>query len=196
MTPSAPYDVESMINKQLAKVSSFNDSFQNISLLMKYYEMEEKKYKKKYTKCKLINNIINSTNGLIIIGTTSTSVTLSITGVGIIVVPITAGVGCATGILVKIRSSYLKKKEQNYKLKYAIIQKTLDDFRQLFTTSLKDNHIDGKEYHRFVIIYENYRVASQSQIITNKGDTATPTTTLTSHMPSHMPSHKPYSFYN
>ena len=133
-----------------AKVSSFNNSIQNISLMMKYYELEEKKYKKKYTNYKLINNIINSTDGLIIIGTTSASVTLSITGVGLIVVPITAGVGCATGILVNICSSYLKKKEQNYKLKYANIQKTLDDFRQLFTTSLKDNHIDEKEYDRFV----------------------------------------------
>ena len=92
----------------------------------------------------------------------------------------------------------MKKNEQNYKLKYAIIQQTLDDFRQLFTTSLKDNHIDEKEYHRFVNMYGNYRVASQSQNITNKRaklraqlrDTATPTTTLTSHIPPH----KPYSF--
>ena len=34
MTPSAPYDVES-ITKQLAKVSSFNNSIQNISPMMK-----------------------------------------------------------------------------------------------------------------------------------------------------------------
>ena len=93
---------------------------------------------KKHTKCKLLNNIINSTDGLITIGTTSASVTLSITGVGIIIVPITAGVGCATGILVEICSSYWKKKEQNFNFKYAIIQKRLDDFRELFTTSLKD----------------------------------------------------------
>ena len=165
MTPSAPYDVESMINKrlqsELQKVNSFKNSIQNISLMMKYYELEENKYKKKYTKYKLINNIVNSTDGLIIIGTTSASVTLSITGVGIIVVPITAGVGCATGILVKICSSYLKKKEQNYKLKYNNIQKTLDDLRQLFTTSLKNIHIDEKENDRFVNMYENYCVASQ-----------------------------------
>ena len=79
---------------------------------------------------------------------------------GIIVVPTTAGVRCTTGILVKICSSYLKKKEQNYKLKYTIIQKTLDDFRQLYVTSLKENHIDEKEYHRFVTQFENYQVAS------------------------------------
>ena len=97
MTPSAPYDVESMINRrlqsELQKVSSFNNSIQNISLMMKFYELGETKYKKKYTKYKLVKNIINSTDGFIIIGTTSASVTLSITGVGIIVVSITAGVG-------------------------------------------------------------------------------------------------------
>ena len=43
--PSAPYlnsNVESMINKQLTKVSSFNKSIQNISLMLKYYEIEER----------------------------------------------------------------------------------------------------------------------------------------------------------
>ena len=112
--PSAPYlssdkDVESMINMQLAKVSSFNISSQNVMMMIKYYELEEEKYKKKYTKFKLINNLINSTEVLITIGTTSASVTLSITGVGIIFVPITEGVGCSTGILVKVCSSSLTK---------------------------------------------------------------------------------------
>ena len=76
-----------------------------------------------------------------------------------------------------------------------MIQKTLDDFRQLHVTSLKDNHIDEKEYHRFVNMYENYQVASQSQNITNKcvklraqlHDTTTPTATPTTP-------HKPYNF--
>ena len=133
--------------------------------------------KTKYCKYKLINNLINSKDGLIIIWTTSASVTLSIICVGIIVVPMAAGVGCATGILVKICSRYLKKTEQNYKLKYTIIQNTLDDFRQLFNTSSKDNHIDEKKYHWFVNMYENYRTASraisqsQNNKFTNKRDT-------------------------
>ena len=134
MTPSAPFDVESMINKQLAKVSSFNNSIRNIDLMTKYYELEENKYKKKYTKYKLINNLINSTDGLIIILTTSASVTLSITGVGISVVPITVGVNCATGLLVKICSSCLKKRSKSIKVSTLIFRRhliTLDNFKSL-----------------------------------------------------------------
>ena len=203
--PSTPNDVESMINKrwqsELQKVNIFNNSIQNISLLMKNYEMEEKKYKQKYTKYKLINNLINSLDGILVIGTTSASVTLSITGVGIIVVSVTAGVGCATGILIEICSSYLKKKEQNYKLKYAIIQKTLDDFRQLYITSLNDNHIDKKEYQRFVTQFENYRVASHeaSQVASHtkshtKSQVASrATANAASHTPPTIPL-KPHNF--
>ena len=185
-----------MINKhlqsELQKVNSFNNSIQNISLMMKYYEMEENKYKQKYNKYKLINNLINSLDGIIVIGTTSASISLSITGVGIIVVPIAAGVGCTTGILVKICSSYLKKKEQNYKLKYTIIQKTLDDFRQLYVASLKDNCIDEKEYHRFVTQFENYQATANatanaaSQEIHTKSRVAS---RELSHTASHTASH-------
>ena len=201
-SPPAPYDVESMINKhlqsELQKVNSFNNSIQNISLMMKYYEMEENKYKQKYNKYKLINNLINSLDGIIVIGTTSASISLSITGVGIIVVPIAAGVGCTTGILVKICSSYLKKKEQNYKLKYTIIQKTLDDFRQLYVTSLKDNCIDEKEYHRFVTQFENYQATANatanaaSQEIHTKSRVASRELSHTaSHTKSQVASHTP-----
>ena len=208
-SPPAPYDLESMMNErlqsELQKVNSFNNSIQNISLMMKYYEMEEKKYKQKYNKYKLIYNLTNSLDGKIVIGTTSASISLSITGVGIIVVPIAAGVDCTTGILVRICSSYLKKKEQNYKFKYTIIQKTLDDFEQLYVTSLKDNHIDEKEYHRFVTQFENYQVASRattntashtkshskSQVASH--ETANATANTASHTPPTIPL-KPHNF--
>ena len=51
--PSAPslemssMEIESMINKQLAKQAIFHNSVQNIMMMMKYYEVEEKKYRKK-----------------------------------------------------------------------------------------------------------------------------------------------------
>ena len=79
----------------------------------------------------------------------------------------------------------MKKKEQNHKLKYAIIEKTLDDFRQLYITSLKDNHIDEKEYQRFVTQFENYRVASHTKSHTKSQ--------VASHTPPTIPL-KPHTF--
>ena len=154
---------------------------------------KKKKYKQKYNKYKLINNLINSLDGIIVIGTTSASISLSITGVGIIVVPIAAGVGCATGILVKICSSYLKKKEQNYKIKYTFIQKTLDDFRQHYITSLKDIHIDEKEYQRFVTQFENYQVASRAAANTTSHTKSHTKSQVASHTPPTIPL-KPHNF--
>ena len=141
-------------------------------------------HKNSFEKLTVRNLKFVSTAGQALIGTTSASVTLSITGVCIIVVPITAGVGCATCILDKICSNYLKKKEQNYKPKYAIIQETLDDFRQSFTTTLKDNHIDQSEYHQFVNMYENYYSKINN---TNKRDTTTPVAKLAATPTSHKP---------
>ena len=120
-----------MINEQIEKVSSFHNSIRNIMKMMKFYELEEMKFMKKYTKYTLIKNLINSTDGLIITGTTSASVTLSITGVGIIVVPITAGVGFATGILVKYCSRYLKKRSKIINLSTLLFRRyltTLDNY--------------------------------------------------------------------
>ena len=87
----------------------------------------------------------------------------------------------------------MKKKEQNYKLRYTIIQKTLDDFRQLFTTSLKDNHIDEKEYHRFVNMYENYRVASRAASHTKSHTKSHVAFRAASHTPPTIPL-KPNNF--
>ena len=44
--PSLTVEVESMINKELAKQASFNNSIQNIMMMMKYYELEEKNIRK------------------------------------------------------------------------------------------------------------------------------------------------------
>ena len=100
-----------------------------------------------------MNNLINCTDGLIILGTTSTSVTLSIAGVGVIIVPIVAGVGCATGILIKICSSWLKK-SKFLSRSMLIYKKQLKTYwRTLYTNSLKDNKINKGEYKRFVNLF-------------------------------------------
>ena len=52
----------------------------------------QKRNKKKY---KLLNTMLESVDSIVIITATSSSITLSITGVGLIFLPISAGIECA-----------------------------------------------------------------------------------------------------
>ena len=50
--PSAP-DLELIINQKIKDSNSFNNSLQNINLMMKYYEEQNNKNKKKYKNLKI-----------------------------------------------------------------------------------------------------------------------------------------------
>ena len=82
--PSAP-QLEELINQKIKDSQSFNNSINNIILMMKYYDQQFEKYKKKYNKYNLINNAIQTFDSIIIISTTSSSITFSIIGIGVIV---------------------------------------------------------------------------------------------------------------
>ena len=79
--------------------------------MMKLYVSEEKKHQKEYKFYTRLDNLINTTDFLIIIiiSPAATSVTLNITIVSIIVVPIVAGIGCITAVVIRICSSCLRK---------------------------------------------------------------------------------------
>ena len=93
---------EEIINEKLKEFNSFNNSINNINLISKFYEEEYKKLKGKHNKYKNLNKILNTIDSVVIIGSTSTSITLSLTGYGLIIVPITAGCGCLMTIASKI----------------------------------------------------------------------------------------------
>ena len=150
------FNWEEIINKKLKEVNSFNNSINNINLISKFYEEEYKKLKKKHNKYKNLNKILNTIDSVAIISTTSTSITLSLTGYGLIIVPITAGCGCLMTIASKIISEFLKKKEKSYLEKYTLSHNTLNDFRKLYQKSLEDNTIDQNEYKKFTDMYNNY----------------------------------------
>ena len=148
---------EEIINKKLKEVNSFNNSINNINLISKFYEEEYKKLKKKHNKYKNLNKILNTIDSVAIISTTSTSITLSLTGYGLIIVPITAGCGCVMTVGSKIISEFLKKKEKSYLKKYTLSHNTLNDFRKLYQKSLEDNIINENEYKKFTDMYNNYQ---------------------------------------
>ena len=104
--PSAPLleniDEEKRLEKKRNDVNSFNNHFTNIKEMITYFKDKNNKSKKKYKNYKTLNTVLESVDSIIIIAATSTSITLSITGIGLIVLPISAGVACGISLGNKI----------------------------------------------------------------------------------------------
>ena len=81
------------LDLRLKEINSFNNSIQNIKDIQNFYNHEAKKYKKKSKIYKIINGLIQSIDGVSVLAVSSTCVTLSVTGVGLVVVPIASGIG-------------------------------------------------------------------------------------------------------
>ena len=103
--PSAPletFDQEQRLEKKLNAVNSFNNHINNIKGMITYFKDKNNKSKKKYKIYKTLNTILEIVDGVVIIGATSTSITLSLTGVGMIILPISAGIACTLSLGSKV----------------------------------------------------------------------------------------------
>ena len=81
------------LDMRLEEINSFNNSIQNINDIKTFYNHEAKNYIKKSKQYKLINCLIQSIVGVSVLAVSTTCVTLSITGVGLVVVPVASGKG-------------------------------------------------------------------------------------------------------
>ena len=80
--------------KKLTVVNSINNRINNIKGVITYIKDKNHESKKSSKSFKTLNTILESVDSIIIIGATSTSKKLSITGIGLIVLPISAGIAC------------------------------------------------------------------------------------------------------
>ena len=96
--PSAPLleniDLEKRLEKKINDVNSFNNHINNIKEMITYFKDKNRKSKKRYKNYKTLTTVLESVDSIVIIGATSTSITLSVTGIGLIVLPISAGIAC------------------------------------------------------------------------------------------------------
>ena len=83
-------------------MNSFNNSFDNINEMIRYFKDENNKSKKNFKKYNLITTFLKSFDTVVIIATTSSSIALSVTGFGIIAIPISAATACGLSIGNKI----------------------------------------------------------------------------------------------
>ena len=118
--PSAPiienFYLEQRLEKKMININSFNNHVNNIKEMITYSkDKNNKSTKKNY---KFLNTILESVDSIVIIGTTSTSITLSITGIGLIILPISAGIACTLSLGNKVFHKLIINKYNKYKKQY------------------------------------------------------------------------------
>ena len=158
--PSAPLleniDLEKLLEKKINDVNSINNHINNIKEMITYFKDRNNKSKKRYKKYKTLNTILESLDSIVIIGKTSTSITLSVTGIGLIVLPISAGIACTLSLGNKILHKLIINKYNKYKKQYERDQQTIKSFDKLYRKSLQDNVIDKTEYESLCNIFTKY----------------------------------------
>ena len=130
--------------------------------MVQYFKDKNNKSKKKSTKYKTLNTILESVDNIFIIAATSTSTILSITATGLIVLPISAGNTCALSIVNKVLHKLIINKYIKYKKQYEKDQQTIKSFVKLYRKSLQDNVIDKNEYESLCYIFTKYLDETES----------------------------------
>ena len=111
-----------------------------------FKDKNNNKSKKRYKNYKTLNTVLESVDSIVIIAATSTSITLSVTGIGLIVLPISAGIACTLSLGNKILHKLIINKDNKYKKQNERDQNTIKSFDKLHRKSLQDNVIDKNEY--------------------------------------------------
>ena len=158
--PTAPLleniDLEKRLEKKINDVNSFNNHFNNIKEMITYFKDKNNKSKKKYKNYKTLNTKLESVDSIVIIAATSTSISLSITSIGLIILPISAGIACVLSLSNKILHKLIINKYNKYKKQYERDQNTIKSFDKLYRKSLQDNIIDKTEYESLCNIFTKY----------------------------------------
>ena len=108
--------------------------------------------------------MVNVLESIVVIGTTSTSITLSIVGLAPVVIPIAASGGISATLLNKVICEKLKKNEKNYVKMYTLTSKYLEEFTSFHRKALEDNVIEQNEYKKLCNIFNNYIENKKEQI--------------------------------
>ena len=124
--------------------------------MIKYFKDKSNKSKKRYKKYKSLNTILESVDSIVIIGATSPSISLSVTGVGLIVLTISAGIACTLSLGNKVLLKKFINKYRKYIKQYERDQQTIKSFDNLYRKPLQDNVKNKTEYESLCIIFTKH----------------------------------------
>ena len=138
-------DLEKRLEKKVKEVNSFNNHINNIKELITYFKGKKRDSEKKIKKFKTVNTVLESVDTIVIVGATSTSLGVSITGIGLIILPISAGIACTLSIGYKVLHRSTINKKYNNKKQYEKDQQTINSSDKLYRKSWQDNVFDKYE---------------------------------------------------
>ena len=124
--------------------------------MITYFKDKNSKSKKKNKNYKTLNTVLESVDSIIIIGATSISITLSVTGVGLITLAFSPGIACTLSLGNKVLHKLILNKYNKYKKQYDRDQQTIKSFDKLYKKFLQDNVIDKTEYDSLCNILTEY----------------------------------------
>ena len=123
--------------------------------MISYFKDKHNKSKKNYRK-KTLTTIIKSFDTFVIIATTTSSITLSLTGIGLIVIPKSTAAACGLSIGNKVVYETIMNKYNKYKKLYERDQQTVRSFDKFYRNSLQDSVTDKTEYESLCNIFTKY----------------------------------------
>ena len=96
------FDLEQRLEKKLNDVNNFNKHINNIKEMITNFKDKNNKSKKKNRKYKTITTLLKSFDTFVINATTSSSITLSLTRIGLIAIPKATATACGLSVVIKI----------------------------------------------------------------------------------------------
>ena len=104
----------------------------------------------------MLTTKLKSFDSIATMATTSSSLTFSLTGFGLLVIPISSSIACGLTISHKILYDIVMQKYNKYRKQYEKEQQTIKFFIELFRKSLQDNAIARNEYKSLCNIFTKY----------------------------------------
>ena len=139
----------------MSDVEGFNNSIDNIKEKITFFKDKNHK-SKKIIKNLVLTKIRKSFGTLFIIATTSSSITLSLTGIGLIVIAISTGIARALAISNKVYYEIVMQKYSEHKdnIKSQRDQQTIKSTDKFYRKSLQNNMIDKSEKNSMYYFYK------------------------------------------
>ena len=166
--PSAPFenkndDLEQSLGKELNDVKSFNNHINNLTEMNTYLKDKIHNSKNKYKNYRTQNTILESVDTFAIIGSTSTSMIVWITGTGLIILPILAGTACTLSLGNKVLHKLIINKYNKYKKQSEKNQQTIkkfDKFDKKFYKIMKLINESENLWNKFTKYLEDTKIES------------------------------------